>query len=823
MVRNEDNLATGFLGPVNGWGSLVPAAQRSLRLPFEVEAWRAGAYGEASLDLIEVDALTESMGRVEDAFAGFAQQLRAGGALLVDVENLQSSRMLRMVIDGRAGSFDPIGDPKDPSQPLLLRRALAAAAAAGLSVRDVLQVPSGAKEFPTKLTEHLFSAGLMPADWLHGQPAARFWLQLEKAPQKAGSVLIAGGDENTRAQTEAAVRAFLPEDWEVVAADAVGERAQWNRAVAAARGEIVWFLRAGTEPRASDFESMLPRASINVVVPARDGAPIAGGDLAGTMMPRLDVLLVGPICEQTTNTQVALEDYAMRMESKLSPALAVDVAFAQQPAPIEAPEQFAADSQELFDRWSILDGASQFDKHSDEGCEEDAPEAPWAGRAPRITLCMIARDEERFLGQCLEHARDAFDELVLVDTGSKDRTVEIAESFGAKVLHEVWDDDFSTPRNKGLEAATGDWILVLDADEFIKDDGCQRIREAVQNPTALGYDLRFTNLYTSGKTVGVMMVRLFRNLPDIAYKNIIHEQITPSLQAVGGPQGLRMLSSDIEVEHHGYTEQVIDDRGKNERNERLFRKQMEQQPDDIYGLYKYGDFLRRMPERADDARRLLTRSFELILEAPPAIRRGLPYASEIAALCAIEHERAGDMDRAREFVEIALRRFVPTPNLHYIAASFAIADGDSEVAIEHYRRCLAYLGKVLVVPIQEGITSYVSLTGIAQAWLLRGDRARALPLLEQALAIEPGYEVAHLAMSKLHLQNGDIQRALSVLTTYLAAHPESLGACQQTTWLLHQIGRDDAARKLGRHTVRLLEERRLDREASALNELLAQI
>ena len=82
---------------------------------------------------------------------------------------------------------------------------------------------------------------------------------------------------------------------------------------------------------------------------------------------------------------------------------------------------------------------------------------------------------------------------------------------------------------------------------------------------------------------------------------------------------------------------------------------------------------------------------------------------------------------------------------------------------------------------------------------------------------------AHLALSKLHLQNGDIQRALSVLTTYLAAHPDSLGACQQTTWLLHKIGRDDAARKLGRHTVRMLEERSLDREASALNKLLAQI
>ena len=90
------------------------------------------------------------------------------------------------------------------------------------------------------------------------------------------------------------------------------------------------------------------------------------------------------------------------------------------------------------------------------------------GRAPRITLCMIARDEERFLPECLDRARAAVDEIVIVDTGSKDRTVAIAQSFGAKVLHVPWDDDFSAPRNAGIAAATGDWILVLDADEFLR-------------------------------------------------------------------------------------------------------------------------------------------------------------------------------------------------------------------------------------------------------------------------------------------------------------------------------------------------------------------
>ena len=174
-------------------------------------------------------------------------------------------------------------------------------------------------------------------------------------------------------------------------------------------------------------------------------------------------------------------------------------------------------------------------------------------------------------------------------------------------------------------------------------------------------------------------------------------------------------------------------------------------------------------------------------------------------------------------IDIALRRFVPTPNLHYLAASIANADGDTETAIHHYRRCMAYRDQVLVVPIQEGITSYVSLAGIAQAWLRRGDRDRAQRLLEQSIAIEPSYEVAYLALSRLWLEAGDYRQALSVLTNFLADHPASPGACQQTMLILHQLGRHDAARAMGQYAVRLLEARCLDHEAAAVNNLLAKL
>jgi tetratricopeptide (TPR) repeat protein len=827
-----DDQPTGFRGPVRGWADLAPESRRSLLLPrdrtalpgfaraCEARAARVSeAQSEAGYDLIEVRAVTESLGRVEDVMAELARVMAPGGTVLLDVDNVQSPRMLRMVVEGRPGSFDPAGSTDDPSLPLPLRRVLAAIAAAGLSIVDVVSVQTGADEFAPALARDLQASGLLPLDWLQGAPPARFWITAVKRPSLAGSVLIAGADAAARERTAAAARSFLPTDWEIVAGVGDRECTQWNRAVAAANGDVVWFLRAGSTPSRRTFELLSAVAAVGAAAPGKAGVRWRQGDVAGLMMPRTDVLLAGPLPEQWANTQIALEDWVMRLDSKLPPALVVECAFDAPPPPLDAPDAFAAEAEQMLRRWSPI-GAEAAPVPA---IAKPKPEAPWAGREPRITLCMIARDEQRFLADCLSRAAPFVDEIVLVDTGSRDDTVGIAQSFGARVLHEEWQDDFSAPRNTALRAATGDWILVLDADEFLQPGAGERIRELVRCPAVSGYHLRFVNVYGAGRTQGVMMVRLFRNLPGLAYENVIHEQVTPSLHRAGTAMGLDISTTDVEVEHHGYTDEVMSRRGKNERNERLFVKQLSLQPNDVYGHYKYGDFLRRLPGRCADARALLERCLELILEGSPTLPRGLPYAGEVAALCALEAARAGEHARAREVLDIALRRFVPTPNLHYLAANLALAERRPADAILHFRRCLAYRGQTLVVPIQEGITSYVSLAGIAQAWMQRGDRDRAQRLLEQSAAMEPSYEVAHLALSRLWLERGDVARSLRVLTGFLANHPDSPGACQQLTLILQRVGRKNEAKRVGEHAVRLLEARALEHEATAMKEILAAI
>jgi glycosyltransferase involved in cell wall biosynthesis len=111
----------------------------------------------------------------------------------------------------------------------------------------------------------------------------------------------------------------------------------------------------------------------------------------------------------------------------------------------------------------------------------------------RISLCMIVRNEERKLARALDSARDWVGEIVVVDTGSTDRTVEIAESYGARVIHFPWCDDFSAARNASLDAATNEWALVLDADEqWVVTDPVELAR-AVQHHALAGFSFRYHN------------------------------------------------------------------------------------------------------------------------------------------------------------------------------------------------------------------------------------------------------------------------------------------------------------------------------------------
>jgi glycosyltransferase involved in cell wall biosynthesis len=165
----------------------------------------------------------------------------------------------------------------------------------------------------------------------------------------------------------------------------------------------------------------------------------------------------------------------------------------------------------------------------------------------RVSLCMIVRNEERVLAQCLDSVRDVADELIVVDTGSTDSSIAIAAKYGASVYpFDFTRTDFAAARNHGLEIARGRWILALDADESLHAESVPLIRGFVSRDDNAGY--YFTRLNrdpNSPQARTDYVVRLFPNRPGYRYRGRVHETIDAAILAGGG----RLLRTEIRIDH----------------------------------------------------------------------------------------------------------------------------------------------------------------------------------------------------------------------------------------------------------------------------------
>jgi tetratricopeptide (TPR) repeat protein len=216
-----------------------------------------------------------------------------------------------------------------------------------------------------------------------------------------------------------------------------------------------------------------------------------------------------------------------------------------------------------------------------------------AGRARpadglRLSLCMIVRDEEEMLPRCLAAVADAVDEIVLVDTGSSDATVEIARSFGARVLTHPWSGSFADARNVSFDAAGGDWLMYLDADEVLVADDVARLRSLTGRVWREAFSLteiNYTGELHDGSAIRHDALRVFRNRPEYRFEGRVHEQIAGRL-----PDYLpeRVEASGVRIEHFGYLGAVRERRHKAQRNLELLRMQQAEGPPTAFLHYNLG-------------------------------------------------------------------------------------------------------------------------------------------------------------------------------------------------------------------------------------------
>jgi tetratricopeptide (TPR) repeat protein len=412
---------------------------------------------------------------------------------------------------------------------------------------------------------------------------------------------------------------------------------------------------------------------------------------------------------------------------------------------------------------------------------------------PTISLCMIVRNEARHLPACLDRARPWVDEIVVVDTGSTDDTPALARARGARLIEWAWRDDFAAARNESLRHATGDWILVLDADELLLPEAGPALRQAVAEapPDVVGYLVKIAcPREGDGGVVRLnWFPRLFRRVPGVAFEGVIHEQVVASL----APHG-RVVPSRVEALHEGYRLAPEELAAKAERNRRLLERQLQDDPGYAPGWFQLAEthvLQGRLDEGIDAYRRCLRLLETSRLTLPPGV-----VAVALQNLGATLLAR-GDREEGLRHVRAALELVPTLAPAHVHLGNAALAAGQWAEAEAHFARALETAGRAEPDGEYE-ISPWLMhfLHGCAQA---RQDKlAAAVASFEAALAARPDHAESLWLLALTAAGRRDWDAALGALDRLGRLGRDDFPFRAQRALTLAALGRaEDAAAAAG--------------------------
>lgn len=193
-----------------------------------------------------------------------------------------------------------------------------------------------------------------------------------------------------------------------------------------------------------------------------------------------------------------------------------------------------------------------------------------------LSAALIVKNEERFLEPCLASLQAIVDEIVVVDTGSTDRTSAIVRRCGARLHTFEWVDDFAAARNHALRLVSGQWILYIDADERLRPCSSSDLRAQLADPSFIAYHVL---LHPRPGFTPYWEVRLFRNDPQLRFRGVIHETLWPALHAYRAAHGGAIGRSNLVFDHEGYEG---DQQRKHYRNLPLLQKALAEDPSRVF-------------------------------------------------------------------------------------------------------------------------------------------------------------------------------------------------------------------------------------------------
>jgi glycosyltransferase involved in cell wall biosynthesis/tetratricopeptide (TPR) repeat protein len=454
----------------------------------------------------------------------------------------------------------------------------------------------------------------------------------------------------------------------------------------------------------------------------------------------------------------------------------------------------------------------------------DARSAPFAatrlatGARPKVSLTMIVKNEEENLEACLKTVADLVDEIIVVDTGSTDRTVEIALRLGAKVFHFPWIDHFAAARNESLRYATGEWALWMDADDRIDDVNREKLHRlfAALPDENVAFVIKCLCLpdKESGSATVVDHIRLFRNLPGLSWEHRIHEQILPALRRLGAMPRW----SDVVVNHVGYVDPATRQR-KMERDLRILKLEHSEMPEHPFTLFNLGSVYRDMGQTAE-ALDLFRQSLRHSVPGDSIVRKLYSLVSQ----CERQLKRPGDAlttcQQGRAYyaddAEILFQESLALHDLGNVPGAIVclerlIGGSDEEhfasvdTGVRGYKarnNLAAYYKKVGRLDEAESQWRLVlgeypafvpALFGLGDLCVTRRDWATLDGIIVQLEAIPQAAVEAEVFRGRAHQTRGEFGAARVVLEGAIRAYPQALSPRVVLSHVLLQEGRDMTA------------------------------
>ncbi|WP_042195540.1 glycosyltransferase [Paenibacillus camerounensis] len=336
-----------------------------------------------------------------------------------------------------------------------------------------------------------------------------------------------------------------------------------------------------------------------------------------------------------------------------------------------------------------------------------------------ITLCMIVKNEEKDLERCLESVKGQVDEIIIVDTGSSDDTINIAKKFTSEVHSFTWNQHFAEARNYSIRKATKDYILVLDADEYLDKN------VDLQQDISSGLDyylFNIKNYYSSSESFMHRAVRLFVNNENLFYENRLHEH----LNIVGNPT-FQGGEADSLIHHTGYSQKTMDDKDKLKRNLSLMQKAVRENPD-AYNLYNMGKTYLSLNEH---------------LKAADYFKKAYPLSTNRVFLPELLTKLAfslGELARYEEGLQIlidAVPLFPEETEMLFIQGTLLHKAGYQKDAIAAFQQCLKLGDSGTLVT--EGSGSYRAMEFIGEIYESQRKLSLAFEAVLQSLQIKKNY------------------------------------------------------------------------------------